>query len=231
MEIRTAPKEWIKILKVAYPFLREEKSVADLVLFGSQALSVYMENPLRSKDLDFLSARVGFQQMEELTSRLSQLEKVQSRSTTVLTRMFGPRRMRTRAIELRIGGKPFFLEISDSILDARPTSLLTQHLALAKRWGLEIWLPEREAILAFRLAFRPPEGISRLNATRLNNFIRENKRSIKFNRVASILKDWKIEVWVEKNLVDLYRRNKLRIIGDEMIIPEIEKKLWKPQEM
>jgi hypothetical protein len=35
----------------------------------------------------------------------------------------------------------------------------------------------------------------------------------------------KIEEWVEKNLIDLYDRNTLRITGDNKIIPGIEKKL------
>ncbi len=226
-EIRAPPKEWVKILLVAYPFLREKKSIGDLVLFGSQALSIYMRSPLRSKDLDLLSAQVSYRHMEELSSQLSQLENVESRSITAQTKVFGPRKMRTYAIELRIAGKPFFVELFDSILNGKPTTLLAPYLALEKRWGLEIWVPEPEAILALRLAFRLPEGISRFNATRLNSFIHENRRSMRFNRVASILKDWKIEGWVEKNLIDLYRRNKLRITGDGMIIPEIEKKLKK----
>jgi hypothetical protein len=43
--------------------------------------------------------------------------------------------------------------------------------------------------------------------------------------VASILKNWGMEALVEKNLVDLYRKNRLRITGDYKIIPGIEKKL------
>jgi hypothetical protein len=43
--------------------------------------------------------------------------------------------------------------------------------------------------------------------------------------VASILKDWRMEALVEKNLSDLYRMHRLRIMGDNKIIPEIEKRL------
>jgi hypothetical protein len=43
--------------------------------------------------------------------------------------------------------------------------------------------------------------------------------------VASILKNWEMEALVEKNLVDLFRKNRLRITGDNKILPGIEKKL------
>jgi len=224
-EIRAAPKEWIEILQVTYPFLREEHSIGDLVLFGSQALSIYMKSPLRSKDLDLLSEQVSLRQMEELSSELSKLENVEFRSTTVQTKMFEVRRLRTHAIELRVAGRPFFIESFDGVLDGRPISILTPYLALKKRWKLKIWVPEREAILALRLAFRQPEGISRFNAMRLNSFMRENRRFIRYKHLDSILADWKIEKWVEANLIDLYKRNRIRIIDDHKIVPRIEDKI------
>jgi len=46
-----------------------------------------------------------------------------------------------------------------------------------------------------------------------------------FERVAMILKDWAIENWVENNLVQLYRRNRVRILDDNKIIPGIERKI------
>lgn len=224
-EIRAAPREWVEILRVAYPFLRERQSIGDLVLFGSQALSIYMKSPLRSKDLDLLSAQVSLRQIEELSSELSKLKNVECRSTTVQTRMFDTRKMRTYAIELRVAGKPFFVESFDTILDGRPTTLLEPYLELKKRWNLEIWVPEREATLALRLAFRQPEGITSLNAMRLNSFMHENRKDLRLTRLTSILKDWQIEQWVERNLVGLYKRNRIRIIDDNKIIPGIEGKL------
>lgn len=224
-EIRVSPKEWVEILQVTYSFLREEHSIGDLVLFGSQALSIYMKNPLRTKDIDLLSAQVSLRQFEELSSELSKIENVEFKSTSVQTKLLGVTKMRTHAIELRVAGKPFFIESFDSILDGRPTSILNPYLDLKKRWKLDVWVPDREATLALRLAFRRPEGISRLNAIRLNNFMRENRKSVKFKHLASILADWQIEKWIETNLVDLYQRNKVRIIDDDKIIPGIEGKI------
>ena len=224
-EIRAAPREWIEVLRVAYPFLRNREKIGDLVLFGSQTLSLYMKTPLRSKDLDFLSGQVSLRQVEALSKELTKNEKIESKSTTVQTRMFGPRKMTTYAIELRVGEKPFFVELFDSLLDGRPPAILHPYVEPVERWRLEIWAPDREATMALRLAFRQPEGITRLNAIRLNNFIQENQHLLRFKRVASILREWKMEEWVEKNLIDLYRRNRLRILGDNRIIPRIDDKL------
>ena len=225
MEIRAPPRDWIEILRVAYPFLRSKEKVGDLALFGSQALSIYVKSPLRSKDLDLLSGQVGPSQVDRLSGELGVLQNVEVRTSTVQTRMFGPRKMTTYTIELRVNGKPFMVELFDRILDGQPPSVLQPYIEPIKRWGLDIWAPDRDATMALRLSFRQPEGISRFNATRLNSFVRENLGSLRFNRVASILKNWGMEALVEKNLVDLYRKNRLRITGDNKILPGIEKKL------
>jgi hypothetical protein len=223
-EIRAAPREWLSVLRDAYPFLREQQSIGDLMLFGSQALSFYMKSPLRSKDLDFVSAQVGLRQMESLADRLSRMENIQYKTITVQTKTFNGRKMTTFAIELRVNRKPFFVELFDTVLDGRAPSILQPYVEQKVRWDLEIWLPNREATLALRLAFRPPEGISRLNATRLNSFIRENRRSLDFRQVQSILREWGVVNWVERNLTELYKGNRIRILDDKKIIPGIEEK-------
>jgi len=223
-EVRAPPRDWVKVLRVAYPYLQSRENVSDLVLFGSQALSVYMKSPLRSKDLDLLSGQVGPRQVEGLSEELAELENVEIRTSTVQTRMLGSAKMTTYTIELRIKGKPFFVELFDHILNGQPPSALQPYVQSVKRWNLEIWVPDVEATMALRLSFRQPEGISRFNATRLNRFVQENRKLLRFDRVASILENWKMETLVEKNLIDLHRRNNLRIIGDNKIVPGIEKK-------
>ncbi len=188
-------------------------------------MSVYMTNPLRSKDLDLLSSQVSFRQMEALADRLSEIKEVQYKTTTAQTRRFEDRKMTTYAIELRVAGKPFFVEVFDRILDGRPPLILQPYIEPTKHWALDLWSPTREAIVALRLAFRQPEGITRFNATRLNSFIQENRRSLDFEQVATILKDWAIENWVENNLIQLYRRNRVRILNDNKIIPGIERRI------
>ena len=223
-EIRAAPKEWIPVLRVAYSFLRGQ-GIGDLILYGSQAMSVYMKNPMRSKDLDLLSSQVGLRQMEALADRLSEINEVQYKTTTAQTRKFNDRKMTTYAIELRVSGKPFFVEVFDRILDGRPLSILQPYVVPTKRWTIDFWSPTREAIVALRLAFRQPEGITRLNAMRLNSLIQENRRSLDFEQVAKIVKEWGIENCVENNLTQLYRRNRIRILNDRKIVPGVERRI------
>ena len=186
-----------------------------------------MKNPLRSKDLDLLSNQVGPHQIEALAEQLSTIEQVECRTTTLQTRRFNNRKMTTYTIELRVAGRPFFIELFDRILDGRLLSILEPYVEPRKRWNLEVWTPTREAVVALRLAFRRPEGVTRLNAMRLNSFIQENQQSLKFNLIASILEEWGILDWVEKNLIELYRRHGVRILNDQRMVPRIERKLSK----
>lgn len=48
---------------------------------------------------------------------------------------------------------------------------------------------------------------------------------MRFKLVRAIIKQWGIEGWVEKNLVDLYNRNKIRILNDRKIAQGIERKI------
>lgn len=40
-----------------------------------------------------------------------------------------------------------------------------------------------------------------------------------------IITEWGIEGWVEKNLIDLYNRNNIRILNDRNIVRGIERKI------
>jgi hypothetical protein len=219
-DIRASPGQWIGVLKVVYPYLRNQ-GVGDLTLFGSQAMSLYMKTPLRSKDLDLVTTRATLRQVESLADRIREEGVAEVRSTTTQTRLLGSRRMTTYSIELRLGEKPFFVEIFDRILDGRKPSILTPYVELANRWGLSLWAPSCEAIVVLRLAFRPPEGITRLNAVRLNRLIQERSRSLDFGLIQGIIREWQVEDWIRDNLERLYRVNKIRILHDLKIVPSI----------
>lgn len=219
-DIRASPGQWVGVLKVVYPYLRNQ-GVGDLTLFGSQAMSLYMKNPLRSKDLDLVTAHATLRQVESLADRIREEGVAEVRSTTTQTRLLGSRRMTTRSIELRLGEKPFFVEIFDKILDGRSPSILTRYVEPVDRWGLSLWAPNCEAVVVLRLAFRPPEGIARLNAVRLNRLIQERSRSLDFGLIQGIIREWQVEDWIRGNLERLYRVNKIRILHDSEIVPSI----------
>lgn len=220
-EIRASPKDWIKVLEVAYPFLVKQ-GVGNPVLFGSQALSFYMEAALRSKDLDFVTDQVGPRLLDRLEVTLGKVPDTEVRSSSVQTKPFNGRKMRTYSVEMRVRGRPFFVEIFDAVLDGRSPSLLTPYMRYGRRWGLGLWVPEPSAVVALRLCFRQPEGISRLNAVRLNRFIKENRRRIKMREAGRILTEWKQAELVRENLTQLKRRHKLEINGHEEILQAVD---------
>ena len=133
VELRSPQQGWLKVLRLAYPFLREH-SLGDLTVFGSQAMSVFMKTGLRSKDLDFLSAQMGPKHQDNLGKLLAGTTGIEVRSRTVQTKSLPKGEMKIYSIELRLEERPLIIEIFDKVLDGRPISLLAPHL-LAQRRG------------------------------------------------------------------------------------------------
>ncbi len=220
VEIRTAPRDWLLVLKTAYPFLIK-RGIGDLLLFGSQALSVYLKSPLRSKDLDLVSSQIGPRHLEALRKHLES-SGLETRNTTVQSKPLAKARMTIYTVELRLGTKPFFLEIFDRILDGQNPSILTPYAQRARKWNLDLWAPSPNAVVALRLSFRQPEGISRLNAVRLNNFIRQNRSKLNFDEVKTMINQWGMNDRVKENLRMLHKSHRLRIIGENLLYPGID---------
>ncbi len=220
VELRSPQQGWLKVLRLAYPFLREQ-SLGDLTVFGSQAMSVFMKTGLRSKDLDFLSAQMGPKHQDNLGKLLAGTTGIEVRSRTVQTKSLPKGEMKIYSIELRLEERPLIIEVFDKILDGRPISLLAPHVQQVKKWGLNLWVPSPNAIVALRLAFRRPEGISRLNGARLNAFIRENRRRLDFKEVRSTIQQWGMGEVVEANLEDLRKRHRMRMLYGEDILARI----------
>jgi hypothetical protein len=216
-EIRTAPRDWIPILKLAHRFLVNQ-GVGNLILFGSQALSFYLRRELRSKDLDLVTDQFRPRFLEDLSHELRKLSGCEVRSTSVQTRLFDDGRMRTYSLEMRVRRRPFFVEVFDAVLDGFSPLVLAPHVRLGRRWGLRLWVPTPSALVALRLCYREPERISPPSADRLNRFIRENRRRIRYADVANIIAEWRMGQTVSSNLSELERIHKRRIIDQEKIL-------------
>ena len=222
MEVRASPSEWVEVLRAAYPFL-VSGGIGNLVLFGSQAISFYMKNPLRTKDLDLVTDQLGPKLFKDLTDHLRDTPPAgaEFRTSNVQTKPFDGRLMTTYSVEMQISRRPFILEVFDSVLDGRPPSILTEHVQKEVRWGVDVWVPSRNAVVALRLCFRPPEGINRLNATRLNSFIRDNKARIDHERVGEIVVSWGKTDLVKTNLEQLHKRYRQKITNQERFLAAI----------
>jgi hypothetical protein len=217
LELRAAPRSWRLVLKTAYPFLAE-RGIGDLLVFGSQALSVYLKTPLRSKDLDLVSSQIGPEHQEALSKHFSQTPGLQVRSSTVQSRPLERGTLKTYTIELRVDQKPFFLEIFDKILNGQDPSILTPHVEKIRLWDLDFWVPSLNATLALRLAFRQPEGISPLNARRLESLLEENWRKIDLSEVRRIIQEWGMRSLVKSNLKPLRKTGKLELLRQEVMV-------------
>ena len=215
-DIRAPARDWLKVLKASYPFLRQQ-GIGDLLLYGSQAMSAYTKTPLRSKDLDLVSSQMGPQHHQALRDRLTHDPTFQVQSSTVQFKPLTSGEMKTYSVELRLSGRPFFLEIFDKVLDGKPPSFLTPHAQTTTKWGLNLWVPSPNAVVALRLSFRQPEGITPLNCNRLNAFIRTLRRKIQFKTVGQMIAQWGMEQVVTANLDQLHRR-RLRILGEDKIL-------------
>jgi hypothetical protein len=218
-EVRASPKDWIAVLQVAYQTLLN-CGISNLLLFGSQAMSFYMNNPLRSKDIDLLTNQMGPTSLDELTKVLTEQHPAgaEVRTNDVHTRFFDGRTMRTYSVELRIRKRPFFVEIFDAVLDGQPPAVLTPYVQRGKRWNLDLWVPSREALVGLRLCFRQPEGISRLNASRLNLFIEDNEARLNEQRVGEIIVSWGQAELVRRNLEQLEKLHNTKITAQQKIL-------------
>ena len=215
-DLRAAPRDWQSVLRITYPFL-VSRGIGDALLYGSQAMSAYLNTPLRSKDLDLVSSQMGPKQLDDLAEQIGRSEGMELRSSTVQSRPLPMGKMTTYSLELRIGGKPFILEIFDKVLDGQNTSILTPYAQRVRKWNLDLWTPSPNAIVALRLCFRQPEGISRLNATRLNGFIGQNRKKLDFQEIKEIIHRWRMEKTVRANLDALHKIHRIRILQEKSL--------------
>jgi hypothetical protein len=221
-DIRAPSALWIPVLRESYTFLRG-CGVGDLLLYGSQAMSVYMRYPFRSKDIDLVSNQMRPPLLDELTKRLSRFSETTPRNA-VMTRVTDTGLARTYSVYLRIKGYPLIMEIFDTILAGRDPKILQPYIRSVHRWDMNIFTPNPEAIVALRLSFSPPERISRLNAIRLNRFIKAREHKLNYKGIRKIIEEWGTRELIGDNLKELYGRHKMRILHDSDIdarIPDL----------
>ncbi|MGI0069318.1 MAG: hypothetical protein ACREAN_03570, partial [Nitrosopumilaceae archaeon] len=106
--------------------------------------------------------------------------------------------------------KPFVVELFQTYLGF-PITRLTPYATFVRRWKNDFQTLTIEAVIATRLAFRPPERITPLNADRLNRFIDSVARKVDWSKVDAFVKDFQLEQSIEENLKQLQERHNLKI--------------------
>jgi predicted nucleotidyltransferase len=215
MTNRGAPaKIWIDVLRRITPILTESH-VTDMILFGSQAMSAYMERALASEDIDLIAPGIRPNTLEKTRDELKQIA-AQTPTYDHLVSEYAGRPYPVSHIYLKhMSGYPFVIEFFENFLGYESTRL-NSFLTLKNKWGLELQVLLPEAIIATRLAFRPPERVSRFNASRLNRFIK-HIRHVDWKIVNAFIDAFELRTVVAENLAEL-RAKRISINGTSKII-------------
>ena len=210
---RPPARVWIEVLRKIVPVL-DEARVHDVILFGSQSMSVYMQRALASKDLDLIAPGVAINSLEKLADALAEMSSQRPTYDQYVGEYLGRRYPVSHIYLKHKDGFPFVLEFFDTFL-GYPATKLAPFLSIKDKWGLSLQVPTPEAIIATRLAFRPPERITPTNAMRLNRFIRRT-RKVDWSEVNAFIEEFKLRSLVLEN-IDALRSKHISITGTSKI--------------
>ena len=219
MSNRQAPaRVWIEVLRKIAPVLAQS-NVSDVILFGSQAMSVYTKRALASKDINLIAPGVTEAILEKTSQQLQQLA-TQTPSFDHLVSDYAGRRYPVSHIFLKHrSGFPFAIDFFENFL-GYPSTRLNPFLNLEQKWGLDLQVLSPEAIIGTRLAFRPPERITATNAARLNRFIK-NIGSLDWTVVKKFIDSFDLGPTVTENL-SLLKSKHISITGISHIMNRMD---------
>ena len=143
----------------------------DVILFGSQALSVYARRSLASKDLDLIVPGITIGILEACRTELAKISERRPEYDFHVGEYLGRRYPVAHIYVKHSSGYPLVVEFFQTFLGYETTKL-TPFITFKEKWGLPVQVLTPEAIIGTRLAFRPPERITPFNAARLSRFIR-----------------------------------------------------------
>jgi len=214
---RAPARIWIDILRRITPVL-SESDANDVILFGSQALSVYSERALASKDLDLIVPGITIRILEELCDELAKAVGKRPVYDFTVGEYVG-RRYPVGHIYLRhSSGYPLVVEFFQTFLGFE-SRRLTPFLTFKRKWGMRVQVLTPEAIIGARLSFRPPERITPLNAMRLSRFIKTLGKSIDWPMVNSFIDTFGLRNMVRENMEELGSKH-ISIVGSSKILSQ-----------
>lgn len=173
-----------------------------------------MERALRSKDIDLIAPAATINTLEKLCDELTLMANQRPSYDYQVGEYLGRRYPIGHIYIKHKSGFPFVLEFFENFLGYKST-MLTPFLRFKEKWGLFLQVPSPEAIIATRLAFRPPERITPTNASRLNRFIRKIGR-VDWSEVNAFIDAFELRTIITENLAAL-RSKQISISGSSKI--------------
>ena len=187
-----------------------------VILFGSQAMSVYTKRALASKDLDLIAPGITIHLLEKCCDVLADVAERRPDYDFYVGEYLG-RSYPVGHIYLRHrSGYPLVVEFFQTFLGYE-SRMLARFLTFKERWGMRVQVLIPEAIIGARLSFRPPERITCFNATRLSRFISARGRSIDWSKVNSFIDTFGLRSIAEENIEEL-RSKQISIPGSSKIV-------------
>lgn len=192
---------WIDVLRRITPIL-SKSDANDVILFGSQAMSVYTKRALASKDLDLIVPGITIRLLEALCDGLQQISGKKPVYDYTVGEYLGRRYPVGHIYLAHISGFPVVLEFFETFLGFE-SRRLTPFLIFKQKWGLNVQVLTPEVIIGSRLAFRPPERITPFNARRLNLFISTLGSIIDWSAVNVFIDEFGLRPTVNENISEL----------------------------
>jgi hypothetical protein len=221
MTIRTRrppARIWIDLLRNANSALAGTDA-NDVILFGSQAMSVYTQRALASKDLDLIVPGITLTALDIVCDALPHQGGAKPIYGFEVYDYLG-RRYPVGKIYLKYtSGSPMVIEFFQTFLGYPPT-MLTPFLTFKDKWKMRIQVMVPEAIIGTRLAFRPPERITPFNAERLGRFIRNVENEVDWKKVNTFIDTFNLRAVVNDNLAEL-RTKRIQIPETSKILDQL----------
>ena len=211
-QTRTSPLKWRKILKTTYDELLL-LGANDVIVFGSQAMSMYLKRALASKDLDLIATELTLGSVSRLCEKLAPYSDGRAPDYGFTNNKYDGRSNPVFSIYLKPkDNRPFVLELFQTYL-GHDVRKLTPYVVFRNRFQTL----SREAIIGTRLAFRLPEGITPFNARRLNKFIEAFRTEIRWGEVTKFVRLFNMEERIAGNLKKLKEIHNIEILDSERL--------------
>jgi len=183
------PKERLPVLLKAYKYLKTH-DVGDLVIYGSQSLSLYTGIMLDSKDIDLVGS-LTLEQLRGLSIELYGSERFEVRRINNVLIMTTYAKIHDKVIAVEI--------FSETTLG--PVMKFPEYITEVSYKGEKLWVITPEMYIACKLAYK--YGLNERDVERVNTAA----EYINISRFKILLDNAGVTDLIKRNIEDIIKRN------------------------